>query len=138
MQHGVPSNLELIYALRTFLEEDVMPATEGRLSFMARVAGNVAAMVEREAVIGPIREAKQAARLRILGMDGDAELAAAVRSGELDDRRGEVIELVFEDVLEKLSIWNPRYVEPEDAGRILRVVDPGGPASNHETPTENR
>jgi hypothetical protein len=134
MPHGVPSSLELTYALRTFLEEDVMPGTEGRLSFMARVAGNVAAMVERELVLGPIREAKQKQRLQTLGMGDDDELAAAVRRGELDDRRGEVIEQTLEDVLEKLSIWNPRYVEAEDADRVVRVTDPGSPTSNEDNP----
>jgi hypothetical protein len=134
MPHGVPSSLELTYALRTFLEEDVMPGTEGRLSFMARVAGNVAAMVEREIVLGPIREAKQAGRLGTLGMGDDDELAAAVRRGELDDRRGEVIELTLDDVLEKLSIWNPRYVEAEDADSVVRVTDPGSPTSNEDNP----
>jgi hypothetical protein len=138
MQHGVPTSLELIYALRGFLEEDVMAGTDGRLSFMARVAGNVAAMVEREQVLGPIREAKQEARLLSLGMAGDDELAAAVRGGELDDRRGQVIELMLDDALEKLGIWNPRYVEAEDADRIVRVTDPGGPTPNPEPPKENR
>jgi hypothetical protein len=107
MQHGVPTNLELIYALRTFLEEDVMPGTEGRLNFMARVAGNVAAMVEREAVLGPAREARQKVRLAELGMGDEAELAAAVRGGELDRRRDELIDLLLDDVLEKLSIGGP-------------------------------
>jgi Domain of unknown function (DUF6285) len=138
MPHGVPSTLELVYALRTFLEEDVMPGTEGRLSFMARVAGNVAAMVEREVVLGPIHDANQEARLRALGMRDDDELAAAVRRGDLDDRRGEVIELTLADVLEKLSIWNPRYVEPEDADQIVGITDPGAPTSNIETPKQDR
>jgi hypothetical protein len=138
MAHGVPSGLELIYALRTFLEEDVMPGTEGRLNFMARVAGNVAAMVEREQVLGPIREAKQEARLRSLGLGSDEELAAAVRRGEFDERRGEAIELVLDDVLEKLGIWNPRYVEPGDAERVVRLADPGGPTAIPETPKEDR
>jgi hypothetical protein len=138
MPHGVPSGLELIYALRTFLEEDVMPGTEGRLNFMARVAGNVAAMVEREQVLGPIREAKQEARLLALGLGSDEELAAAVRRGEFDDRRREAIDLVLDDVLEKLGIWNPRYVEPEDAERVVRLTDPGGPTAVDETPKEDR
>ena len=99
MPHGVPSSAELVYALRTFLEEDVMPGTEGRLSFMARVAGNVAAMVERELVLGPVHDARQAARLAALGMGDDDELAEAVRRGELDGKRGEVIELTLADVL---------------------------------------
>lgn len=135
MPHGVPSSAELVYALRTFLEEDVMPGTDGRLSFMARVGANVAAMVERELVLGPVHEAKQKERLASLGMGDDDELAMAIRRGDLDERRGEVIELALADVLEKLSIWNPRYVEPEDADRVVRVTDPGAPTSNEDNPS---
>ena len=38
----------MLDAVRRFLTEDVMPATSGRLSFHARVAANMLAIVERE------------------------------------------------------------------------------------------
>jgi hypothetical protein len=38
------------------------------------------------------------------------ELAAAIRSGELDDRMVEVRALVWESVRDKLSIANPKYL----------------------------
>ena len=46
--HGRPTARELLEAVREFLTNDVMPATEGRVSFHARVAANVVAIVERE------------------------------------------------------------------------------------------
>ena len=52
MTHGVPSSAELVGAVREFLEQEVMPATEGRLSFHARVAANVLAIVARELEAG--------------------------------------------------------------------------------------
>lgn len=121
MARGVPTTAELVEALRGFLEQDVMPGTEGRLSFMARVAANVAATVERELVLGPERVRRHAERLAKLGVRDDDELARAIRAGELDDRLAEVIEIARRDVVEKLSLWNPRYVEPEDADRVLRM-----------------
>ena len=51
--HGVPTTAELVAAVREFLSDDVMPATEGRLQFHARVAANVLAQVERELALGP-------------------------------------------------------------------------------------
>ena len=43
--HDVPSTVELLDAVREFLERDVMANTEGRVAFHARVAANVVAMV---------------------------------------------------------------------------------------------
>jgi aminoglycoside phosphotransferase (APT) family kinase protein len=51
--HGRPTARELLEAVRGFLTEDVMPATTGRLSFHARVASNMLAIVERELAQAP-------------------------------------------------------------------------------------
>jgi Domain of unknown function (DUF6285) len=138
MARGVPTTAELVEALRTFLEQDVMPGTEGRLSFMARVAANVAVTVERELVLGPERSRRHAERLAALGVGDDDELARAIRAGELDDRLDEVIEIVRHDVIEKLSFWNPRYVEPDDADRILTMPASDGDPSDPQTRDEGR
>jgi aminoglycoside phosphotransferase (APT) family kinase protein len=46
--YGRPTAREILEAVRGYLTEDVMPATSGRLSFHARVAANMLAVVERE------------------------------------------------------------------------------------------
>ncbi len=50
---GRPTARELLDAVRGYLTDDVMPGTDGRLSFHARVASNVVAIVERELAYGP-------------------------------------------------------------------------------------
>lgn len=114
MARGVPSTADLAEALHGFLEGDVMPGTDGRLSFMARVAANVAATVEREITQGPEQERRHAERLAALGFADDEELARAIRAGEVDDRLDEVTAVTRQNVIEKLSLWNPRYLEPRD------------------------
>ena len=84
--HDIPSAVELLDAVREFLQSDVLPATEGRVRFHTRVAANVVAMVAREVALGPEQRAAHAARLEGLGVHSDAELAAAIRSGAFDDR----------------------------------------------------
>jgi len=138
MARGVPTTAELVDALRTFLEQDVMPGTEGRLSFMARVAANVAATVERELVLGPVQAQEHAERLARLGVGDDDELARAIRAGELDDRLDEVIEVTRRNVVAKLSLWNPRYVEAEDADQILHMPARDGGASDSSTQDKGR
>ena len=109
--HGRPTAAELVEAVREYLERDVMPATEGRLQFHARVAVNVLNMVQRELEAGdtPLDEHRE--RLNGLGFADDAALAAAIRSGELDDRSAEVRDAVWASVRARLAVANPGYLE---------------------------
>ena len=115
MRHGVPTAAELAQAVREFLEEEVMPATEGRLRFLARVAAYAVAQIERELESGPELARAHAARLAELGVRDDRELCAAIRDGSLDDRMDELRAAVRASVVEKLRIANPRHLRPEDA-----------------------
>jgi hypothetical protein len=52
--HGRPTASELLDAVRGYLTDQVMPGTGGQLSFHARVAANVLAIVARELDLGPL------------------------------------------------------------------------------------
>lgn len=112
--HDAPSLAELVEAVREWLESDVVAATEGRLRFHARVAANMLAMVERELALGPEQAAAHRRRLDHLGVADDAELAAAIRAGELTERSDELRRLLRAAVVDKLRVANPRYLEPPD------------------------
>lgn len=109
--HGSPTSAELIEAVREWLERDVMPATDGRLKFHARVAANVLKTVERELAVGADQEDEHRRRLASLGVADDLELAAAIRDGALDDRLDEVRAVIRADVDARLAVANPKYVE---------------------------
>jgi hypothetical protein len=109
--HGAPSSAELLEAVREWLERDVMSSTEGRLRFHARVAANVLATVERELGFGAEQDAAHRERLASLGVTDDAELARAIRDGDLDDRLDAVRAAVRADVADRLSVANPKYSE---------------------------
>jgi hypothetical protein len=100
MTHGIPSSAELAQAVREFLEQEVMPATDGRLSFHARVAANVLGQLERELQSGPP------------DTTGDAELCTAIRAGTVDLEQA--YEAIRGTVVAKLRISNPRHLLPED------------------------
>lgn len=108
--HDPPTAAQLVEAVREWLERDVLAATEGRLQFHTRVAVNVLAMVERELALGTAQAAEHEQRLARLGAADDADLAARIRSGELDDRYEEVRDLVWASVRDKLAVANPRYL----------------------------
>jgi len=120
MTQDRPSARELVIAVREFLERDVMAATEGRVQFHTRVSVNVLNIVARELELGDAFAAAERDRAAaMLGHDGtaeelEAELAAAIRSGTLDARIGEVRSHVRATVREKLLIANPGYL-PDDA-----------------------
>jgi Domain of unknown function (DUF6285) len=111
-----PSPVELLEAVREFLESDVMRSVEGRVRFHTRVAVNALGMLERELRLGPELDAAERHRLvALLGRDGDlleltAELASRIRDGSLDNRRDEVVAAVRDSVRAKLLVANPDYV----------------------------
>jgi len=109
--HDVPTAEELLEAVREWLERDLMPAVDGRLQFHARVAVNVLAIVERELALGPAQAEAHRARLAGLGVADEADLAARIRAGDLDDRLDEVKDVVWATVRDKLAVANPRYLE---------------------------
>ena len=109
--HDSPTAAELVEAVREFLENDVLGATEGRVQFHTRVAINVLGQVQREIESAAAMAEAHAVRLGALGYADDAELAAAIRSGELDGRYDEVKAAVWATVRDKLAVANPRYLE---------------------------
>ena len=94
------------WVVRSQIEGEIEPNV-----FHARVAANMLAIVERELALGPRHAEVHAARLQQLGVADDAELAAAIRNGTLDQRIGEVRRLVEESVRDKLAVANPQYLD---------------------------
>ena len=109
--HDAPSAGELLEAVREWIDREVIPSTDGRLKFHARVASNVLGMVEREIELGPAQQASHEERLAQLGVASDTELAAAIRRREFDDRSDELRALLAEAVRDKLAVANPRYAQ---------------------------
>jgi hypothetical protein len=109
--HDAPSITQMVEALREWMERDVITGTTGRLQFHARVARNMLAMIERELDLGKGHAHDHRARLANFGCTDDFELAAKIRTGELDDRYAEVRAQVEASVREKLAVANPTYAE---------------------------
>ena len=109
--HDRPTMVELVEAVREFLESDVAGATTGRVHFHARVAANVLSMVERELALGDELRDRHSARLGGLGFGSDAELARAIREGDLDDQYDIVRDALLDGVKDKLRVANPGYLD---------------------------
>jgi Domain of unknown function (DUF6285) len=124
-----PTVLELLAAVRGFLEDDLVPSLEGRRRFHALVAANVLAVVERELAGDEEQLARQWDRLAALfTLDATARpqalsalrtavreletrLAERIRTGDFDDgdAAARVRAHVRATVLEKLAVANPRF-----------------------------
>jgi aminoglycoside phosphotransferase (APT) family kinase protein len=107
---GRPSATDLVDAVTQFLRAELMPATEGRLNFLARVAANVLDGVGRELVLGPELQRRHTARLAALGQSDQAGLAAAIRAGEIDADDPALLATVRAAVTDRLTVANPRYL----------------------------
>jgi hypothetical protein len=115
--YGRPTAAELVAAVADFLDNDVRSSTgpDGRLAdagvnFHARVAANVLRIVERE--LTDDSAAEVTGRLADLGFADEAQLAAAIRAGTLDDRQGDVLPTLRALVRHRLAIAHPGYDEP--------------------------
>jgi hypothetical protein len=110
-----PRLLELVNAVRDFLERQAMPKLEGHTAFHARVAVNALAIVERQLRLGPEAEAAELERLRaLLGRDGsleelNRELCARIRAGEIGLSTPGLGAHLRETTLSKLAVDQPNY-----------------------------
>lgn len=106
--YGRPTAAELVAAAAEFLETDVRAATDGQVNFHARVAANALRIVERELLAGSAADPARAA-LAELGYDDEAQLAAAIRAGRLDDRAAAVRSCLRTLVDQRLAVAHPGY-----------------------------
>ena len=91
------------------------PASDARATFIARVADNARATLEREAALGPAAEAAAVERLRtLLGEDGDftvlnAELCTRLAKGRLAPLDPAVLAHLKACVVDQIAIDQPGY-----------------------------
>lgn len=105
--NGRPTAAELIEAVAEFLDGDVRNATTGQVNFHARVAANALRMVQRE-LLGA-GEPRAPAALQQLGFTDEADLAAAIRRGELDARGDDVTDCLRTLVSLRVAAAHPGY-----------------------------
>ena len=112
--HGRPTAAELVGAVAEFLETDVREATTGQVNFHSRVAVNALRMVERELLAEGDADGVVAA-LADVGCRDEAELAAAIRAGEVDGHSGQVQSALRALVGRRLSVAHPGYQDESTA-----------------------
>ena len=106
-RYGRPTAAELVAAVAEFLETDVREATAGQVNFHARVAANALRIVQRELQVDSVDDVTRA--LAGVGFDDEAQLAAAIRAGELDGR-GEALHTALRALVNhRLTVAHPGY-----------------------------
>ncbi len=106
---GRPTAAELVEAVREYLDGLMERSADGA-AFEARIARNALGITERELRLGPSLQAAHAARLAALGCADDTELAAALRSGALDNELDSVAPLLAATARDQLLVANPAYL----------------------------
>lgn len=128
-----PSAPELVAAVSTFLEREMIPSlTDPRLRFRALVAANLLNIVSREMELGEAQLQAEWERLRGLNLTSSPspigrgesdvsgqveamthELCALIRAGNADEGafHKAVMAHVERTVIEKLEIANPRFLD---------------------------
>ncbi len=104
-----PSASELLKAVREFLLDSVVAQTSGAVSFHARVAANMLAIVERElALDGSATEAYEQV-VASLGASDSAGLARHIRDGVHDHELAQVAALLLPFAEVAVDVTNPRW-----------------------------
>ena len=126
-----PTAIELLAAVRRFLDEVLVPELDGTRRFHARVAANVLGIVARELRDGEAQLRTEWARLRALLGEPEAPppasadalavevrllntaLAERIRAGEADAGtfRVAVLAHLRTTAVDRLRIANPRHLE---------------------------
>jgi hypothetical protein len=110
-----PSILELVTAVRDFLEQRAMPELKGHTAFHARVAANALSIVARELEQGGTAGNSEQARLAgLLGHTGELmvlnrELCAKIRSGDIGLETPGLAEHLSLTTRDKVAIDQPNY-----------------------------
>ena len=111
-----PTALELVAAVRGFLEQEVASQLTGATAFNLRIAVNVLAIVERELAAEDDSAAATARLGALLGEDPalgrealEEKLMAALRSGALGLASPGLLTHLRADAVRQLGIDNPRY-----------------------------
>ncbi|MEX0800708.1 MAG: DUF6285 domain-containing protein [Dehalococcoidia bacterium] len=120
--------------MQAFLEDDVMPASEGSRRFNARVAANTLRIVRRElqledeqlaaewrgldALLGEAERPEGRAALREALRSRNEALCERIRAGHADAGafRDRVVEHVRRTVRDKLLVTNPRWIGEGEEG----------------------
>jgi hypothetical protein len=106
--HGRPTAAELVAAVAEFLETEVRESTTGQVNFHSRVAVNALRIVERE-LLADSQADNVSDTLAAVGFDDEAQLAAAIRAGELDNDADKVVPCLRTLVSRRLSVAHPGY-----------------------------
>src|ERR1700744_6594300 len=112
---GQPFILELVEAVRSFIETKAMPELKGHTAFHARVAANALGIVARELEQGPkSAEAERKRLVALLGHDDlldnlNQDLCKAIRDGKIDIASGDLKRHLELTTLDKVAIDQPGY-----------------------------
>ena len=110
-----PSILELVEAVREFIEKRAMPELKGHTAFHARVAANALGIVSRELSLGPKSLGDERERLAaLLGHDGtldelNRELCNRLREGAMGLETPGLAPHLEQTTRDKVAIDQPNY-----------------------------
>ena len=110
-----PSILELVTAVRDFIEQRAMPELKGHTAFHARVAANALGIVARELELGGAAGDAERQRLSVLlGRDGslmelNRDLCAQIRDGRIGLDTPGLAEHLAATTRDKVAIDQPNY-----------------------------
>lgn len=105
-----PTSTDLLAVVATFLESQILPAVSDRYgNAEVRAAVDALRVVQRDLLGDSPTAAVARNALAGLGFSDEAQLAAAIRDGKLDDRTEDVATCLRALVNDRLAVDHPGY-----------------------------
>jgi hypothetical protein len=123
-----PTLLEIVTAVREFIENKAMPELKGHTAFHARVAANALAIAEREIAQGGDASTREHARLTdLLHQDGSLDelnrnLCAEIAAGRMTLETPGLADHLKATTLDKVAIDQPGYSGFKAAAAAYRAA----------------
>ncbi|MBV6754894.1 phosphotransferase family protein [Rhodococcus opacus] len=105
-----PTVDQLLGSVSELLTDSTTRSTDARTRYLSQVAVRALSIARRELLLDTAHSALSAQRLARLGVGNATELALAVRNGSLDDRWDEVCTTITADVIDRVTVSEPRHL----------------------------
>ncbi|MFY0729685.1 DUF6285 domain-containing protein [Pseudomonas sp. NFX15] len=126
--HDQPPASDLLTTARSVLLDQLLPTLAAEQRYTALMIANALIIASREQIAGSaLNDARQSLLSRV-DLDSDAvpvdeeQLCRALRAGRLDNQLLQLLDAFRDDIVARLSVSNPKYLQQVDSLQKSRTA----------------
>ena len=125
--HDHPTAPDLLSTARSVLLDQLLPTLAAEQRYTALMIANALIIASREQTAGSALDDARQSLLGRVDFDGDAgpiddeQLCRALRAGRVDDQLLQLLDAFRDDIVARLSVSNPKYLQHVDSLKKSRT-----------------